>query len=1538
MYPAHANEEASVKKLSEPSLVSVVIPTYNSQSSIKQCLTSIKKQTYHKIEVLVVDRYSKDKTAQIAKKLGARVFFLDEERSKAKNYAAKVARGDFLLFIDSDMTLNSKIIEACVNLCLQKNVDAVIIPEKPIAQGLLSEWRKKEKASLYIHSEFVEIPRFFRKKAFLQAGGYDENLVCGEDFDFFQRFKRKGYKIGRIDCEIFHFEGELSISKILFKAYYYGGTIPELIKKDPAGTVRRYFSMRLTSLNDVGPAFGGLGSIIGFALMKLFEFAAYLLGFSSNLLHAFSEKRGIKTIKNVALKNKFVILNFLAILAVAVIIFRNFLFTDEWPGGGDVLGFISRAYLYGKDFRWLLMWRPYSFGFVEGINFMDFFLMLLYSIFRDPSWTIKTFMFLSYLTAGFSMYIFAYRHTRVHAASLVASLVYILNQWLFSQLTEAHVDIVFSYALAPLIFITLDKALNTGKLRDVLLLSISLSLFATSFHPECIVIYGVFLILFVVFFILYPTKMETAQIRFLRFLKVCLPSALIVFLFSAFFLIPFFMNVRSPYFHPSYEYPLEDAYLCSYSNMSDAFTLRAVERWGYINILDVHSEIGVLDFPLYSVLFVIFFLAYCVLLIRRNRYTIFFAVSMLISIFIAKGPNSPLGQVFIWAWLNIPHFAIFRAANRWVMMAIFSHAFFISLLTCYLIDYIKKKKHVQKDEFLFKVKLDTSSFSKNRRFAFSVDSLNVFLKKFRKVLYFLGVIFLILIFLSGFLSCFWFFSQGLQVYTPPKQYLAPYEWLSLQNDDYKVVSVGRSSHEWMVSPDEYSDFASSAMWTTIGWGHDIGFDSVFIHDKPVLQDGGWDFMPRQFVDHLRFRLAREHLTDNLFKILGPFAYKYIVIPPYATDKAREFFLNQEGYQTIYNDTAIILQNEYAMPRIFAVTNSMFAVGGLESFDALCKIEGFNLNETTLFFASVLSDSGSFESETLDKFQAVSFINSDVLDLAMLSFTGGKNFIFAGNYGVPSINYTAYWVKMASWRRVGASVLGGDTLTTSGKNRIDLPFELDTAGYHDLWLRIGFAPSRGKLNIYVDGEPIQEIRTEAPLWSKLAWVNITRLNLAKGTHSVTLENDGTGYNDIDAIVVVKSSELESRINEIMQTLQHFQGRILYLYEAESVFLDSCSKSWTWTVKPCNGYMVRSESLGLNVAPFASANTSSISWADDYSFGAQYANDDDMHTRWASEKSVVPQWLELTWEEPQQLLGVRLFFENAYAKDYSIQTWNGTGWVTQIEVTENNALDRTHVFAESVETNKLRIYVTAFSIHDRVSLWEFQAFSPGATSSSAKITIPREGNYILAARIAKGPSHGTLYFNVSGNLYPISCNSPTSQFEWCEIGPIFFEAGEHSISVGGVGLVELDEFLICSLKEGETYLTLNDLFSFRDPQVSISYEQVNSCLFRVHVDANEPFTLIFSDTYNSLWKAFVDGDEISSNLAYSVVNSFHINKTGQFTVTIYFTGQHYADLGLMVSIVSFVSVFTLAPVFVVVSRKRRFAKQSFRRRLTFWKKEN
>ena len=392
------------------------------------------------------------------------------------------------------------------------------------------------------------------------------------------------------------------------------------------------------------------------------------------------------------------VIDFTIITLLAIIIFRNFLFSSGWPAGGDVLGWISREYLFGKDFRWIYMWRPYSFGFVEGINSMDFLLALIYSMCSDPAITIKVFMLFSFLLAGFSMYAFAYHYTRKHSASLAASLTYTLNQWFFSQFTEAHIDITFSYAFAPLLFLLLARALETRKTKDALALTLAFLVFVTGFHPECLVIYGVFMPLFVILHVLLLMKSKDFSAGVRHLLKITSPVVVITFFLSAFLLVPFIANVRAPYYSPAYKYPLEDAMMWSYTSAIEPLTLTGIESWGYVFAVDIPEGLSLPLFPISLLLLGLFFLSYSTILLKRDKYTIFFVVSTLVSLFISLGPNPPLGSLFIWAWFNVPHFAVFRAAGRWVMMIAFSNAFFVSILVKVLIDYIRKRRELETSE------------------------------------------------------------------------------------------------------------------------------------------------------------------------------------------------------------------------------------------------------------------------------------------------------------------------------------------------------------------------------------------------------------------------------------------------------------------------------------------------------------------------------------------------------------------------------------------------------------------------------------------------------------------------------------------------------------------------------------------------------------------------------------------------------------------------------------------------------------------------
>ena len=102
-------------------LVSVVIPTYNSQRTIGICLKSVREQTYSSIEVIVMDKNSSDRTSKIAESYGAKIFKLNSERTEAKNFGVKKALGEYVCFIDSDMELTPNVIEECVNL-IEKDV------------------------------------------------------------------------------------------------------------------------------------------------------------------------------------------------------------------------------------------------------------------------------------------------------------------------------------------------------------------------------------------------------------------------------------------------------------------------------------------------------------------------------------------------------------------------------------------------------------------------------------------------------------------------------------------------------------------------------------------------------------------------------------------------------------------------------------------------------------------------------------------------------------------------------------------------------------------------------------------------------------------------------------------------------------------------------------------------------------------------------------------------------------------------------------------------------------------------------------------------------------------------------------------------------------------------------------------------------------------------------------------------------------------------------------------------------------------------
>lgn len=108
-------------------LISIIVPIYNTEKYLRDCLDSIIKQTYHNLEIILVDDASVDHSADICREYqekDSRILFLtktqNEGVSKARNDGIEMASGTYLTFLDSDDLMAPDMVEKLFH-AIQKN-------------------------------------------------------------------------------------------------------------------------------------------------------------------------------------------------------------------------------------------------------------------------------------------------------------------------------------------------------------------------------------------------------------------------------------------------------------------------------------------------------------------------------------------------------------------------------------------------------------------------------------------------------------------------------------------------------------------------------------------------------------------------------------------------------------------------------------------------------------------------------------------------------------------------------------------------------------------------------------------------------------------------------------------------------------------------------------------------------------------------------------------------------------------------------------------------------------------------------------------------------------------------------------------------------------------------------------------------------------------------------------------------------------------------------------------------------------------------
>jgi glycosyltransferase involved in cell wall biosynthesis len=182
-------------------MISVIIPTFNEEENIAQCLVSLTHQTIPRseYEIIVVDGGSRDATCEIAKKYADQVFVQTSRKvGGARNDGVMAAKGDIIATTDADCILPPAWLGRIAEDFRKPGVVQVYGPVYPIEEGLGNQF------SLFLANTFSRVGYYsrtfyytlgcntaFRKDAFEKAGMY-RCIDAGDDLEIAMRMKDLG--------------------------------------------------------------------------------------------------------------------------------------------------------------------------------------------------------------------------------------------------------------------------------------------------------------------------------------------------------------------------------------------------------------------------------------------------------------------------------------------------------------------------------------------------------------------------------------------------------------------------------------------------------------------------------------------------------------------------------------------------------------------------------------------------------------------------------------------------------------------------------------------------------------------------------------------------------------------------------------------------------------------------------------------------------------------------------------------------------------------------------------------------------------------------------------------------------------------------------------------------------------------------------------------------------------------------------------------------------------------------------------------------
>ena len=209
-------------------MVSVIVPAYNMQQYLAETLDSILASTYPDFEVVVVDDGSEDGSFQVAqayevKDKRVRAFTKPNGGvSTARNMGISKARGEFILPVDADNTIEPAFIEKAVEAIVSDPEVRLVAPTSDYFGEKTGLMKLPSFTLSYLAREnSIDNCALYRKADWERVGGYNSEITTREDWAFWISILKDGGKVVRLPEVLHHYRARANSKRIVQRCNKY---------------------------------------------------------------------------------------------------------------------------------------------------------------------------------------------------------------------------------------------------------------------------------------------------------------------------------------------------------------------------------------------------------------------------------------------------------------------------------------------------------------------------------------------------------------------------------------------------------------------------------------------------------------------------------------------------------------------------------------------------------------------------------------------------------------------------------------------------------------------------------------------------------------------------------------------------------------------------------------------------------------------------------------------------------------------------------------------------------------------------------------------------------------------------------------------------------------------------------------------------------------------------------------------------------------------------------------------------------------------